>query len=425
MNNVQLFKTRLTRALHLVRQRIGGSTMWLLAGRVSTQAFSVLFIIVVARRTGNVVLGQYSFFIALVHLANVITTFGTDMLVIREVAGEGKKELAGLALALQWMLCIPAIIFLGWGLPAFITLDVPILAAIRIYGFALIPLSLLNVASAILRGLEAMRTYTLINLAVAGLQIAGVLVFVEQGGSAVRLAMVMLGVQVGGALLAVGLVWQQRVEGLLNFTLDRPALRWMIRFSAPVALIAFLGIVFQRSIVLLLTPIAGAQATGWYSVAARVVELFKFTHYAVMTALLPVMVKKAKLQLKGLFSTALLTLLIYAGAVSVTLFFAAELLVRLLFGSEFTPSIALLQALTWVLVPFTLSNYFATALFAVGQELVLLPPLAISVLVVVVVGLVMIQRWGAFGGVMAAMIGEIVQAAGYLIVWVRYAKERR
>ena len=96
---------------------------------------------------------------------------------------------------------------------------------------------------------------------------------------------------------------------MLNFNLDRPTLRWMIRLSAPVALIAFLSIVFQRSIVLLLTPIAGAEATGWYSVAARVVELPKFMHYAVMTALLPVMVKQSSLQLIGLFSTALLALL--------------------------------------------------------------------------------------------------------------------
>jgi O-antigen/teichoic acid export membrane protein len=67
-------------------RRVKLNSIWLLLARLMTQAQLILFTVLVARSLGVVGFGQYALVAALIVLGNIATTFGTDTLVVREVA---------------------------------------------------------------------------------------------------------------------------------------------------------------------------------------------------------------------------------------------------------------------------------------------------------------------------------------------------
>src|SRR4051812_43711994 len=106
-------------ALRSLTQRAARNSVWLFVGRVISQGLAALTIILIARTLGPVGLGQYSFITSAVFLLNTLTTFGTDTLIIREVARrrEDVQDWIAAALIIQFTLSaiITALISLLWG----------------------------------------------------------------------------------------------------------------------------------------------------------------------------------------------------------------------------------------------------------------------------------------------------------------------
>jgi O-antigen/teichoic acid export membrane protein len=82
-------------------KRIAKNTAWLLAGRLAAQGMAMLFTILIARRLGEAGLGQYAFVTSVLFVGNLTPTFGTDMLIMREVAGKRDLRVVPASLALQ------------------------------------------------------------------------------------------------------------------------------------------------------------------------------------------------------------------------------------------------------------------------------------------------------------------------------------
>ena len=65
---------------------------WILTGRLAAQGLLVLCTVLLARRLGLTGFGGYAVLVSVVSLANVATTFGTDMVLVREIAGGGRVD---------------------------------------------------------------------------------------------------------------------------------------------------------------------------------------------------------------------------------------------------------------------------------------------------------------------------------------------
>ena len=131
---------------------VGRNTAWLLAGRLVSQAFTILFTVLLAARLGVVGLGEYAFVAAIVFLANVVTTFGTDMVLVREIAAGGPVARWAAALAVQLGLTLGAIGVIWLAAPLIPGQDASVVGALRIYALSLIPAALFSVCTAVLRG---------------------------------------------------------------------------------------------------------------------------------------------------------------------------------------------------------------------------------------------------------------------------------
>ena len=71
-------------------KRLGFNSIWMSLSRLGAQGLGVAFIVLLGRGLGSAGFGEYAFLAAVLTTGNALTTFGTDMHLIRQIAGEGK-----------------------------------------------------------------------------------------------------------------------------------------------------------------------------------------------------------------------------------------------------------------------------------------------------------------------------------------------
>jgi O-antigen/teichoic acid export membrane protein len=403
-------------------RRITWNALWLLAGRVSTQVLIVAFMVIVARRLGESGFGQYAFIASIIFLANVATTFGTDMLVIRTVAAENSLNTIPAAIAVQLALSLVAIGVLILVPGSWLNLTEDGAAAFRIYSFALFPMSIVSVVSAGLRGLEKMRIATALGTGNVLLQVLLTWFFVVGQDGIVVLMKTLLAVQIVTALAGV---WAYIRITPRGEPIQLPSVQSVVetlRASFSMALLSGLGIFYQRAAIYMMMLLSGATATGWFSAAWRAVEVPKLGHYSLMGALLPSMARSHTSDnytdsRSPLFAGSFYASLGVSTAAALVMCLAAYPLITVVFGPGFDPAVHVLQILAWVLLPYTVTNYLSLRVLVVGEEHRLLVPQLVSALVLIPLCIWAIPRWGAPAAAGAVVAAEILLAVGYSHVW--------
>lgn len=396
--------------------RLGKNTLWLFLARFGAQILMMAFTVIVARRLGEVGLGQYAFVASAVFLANAFTSFGSDMLIIREIAARKDFTLLPAALAVQLALAAVFVALLIAVAPALPRQADEAVRALQIYSVALFPLAFFTVCSAVLRGYEYMDVIMWLNLATAVLQLTGAWLIVQPGSSVVHLAWLLLGCQTAVALLAAYLCLARIPELRRRYTVSRRAIWRLVRASAPIALLGLLGMLFQKLTVYMLATLDGAAVTGWYSAAMRTVDASKMGHAAVFGALFPAMslvqdgAGRQAPQWQRIFSYSWKFLLALAVLAALALFSLADLLISLLYGADFAASVPALRILAWTLIPYTINTYLSLAYLSAAEERRVVVALAGGLAALAVLNAAWIGRYGLIGACWATLAGAWVQS---------------
>jgi len=389
---------------------------WLGSSQVIGQALGLFTALVLARRLGLAGFGEYALVSAVLYVANVATSFGTDMVLVRDVAASRHLRRAGAATVVQLGLSVAAVALL-WSLAPLIGGPRHEVAlALRIVSLSLLPSALYGVGTAVLRGLGMMRAYAVAGALSAAIPCPAVIVLVPNGAGVVRAAIALLASQT-----AVGLgVWMycvRRARGLA--ALPRAPLgevRGMLRASAPVGVLGLLGMAYQRLPVIVLGIAAGPAATGWFTCASRTVEASKTAHVGLFGAVYPRLAaahassardEAARRDLRMSWRACIgLGVL-----VTVVLLAAGPFLVERLFGSGFAPSATGLRILALAVVPSTLATYGSLTLLAAHREAATLRVLGAGLLVLAAATAALVPALGWLGACWAVLGAETVTAA--------------
>ena len=399
--------------------RIARDSLWLLTARIGAQVSLVIVAYLLARRLGTAGFGEYAFIAAMILIGNALTTFGSDMYLIREIAA--KKDFSGLPSVLVLQLIL-SFLFIG-----FIFLLAPYLpnqtaegvSALKVYSLALIPLAFFTVFTSVLRGAQKMTAYAWLNFILPLVQAAAVFIFIQRGADVVTLAYLLLVIQTLGAVMG-GVFCVIAVPGFLSgshFTFD--GITSLFLACLPIALVAVLGILYQKMSLALLSFLGTASMVGLYSAAARVVEAARIGHIAVFTALYPALAHAEWERLsRGTFRRSWLWLLTISSLGSILLFLLAKPLVDIVFGADYRPSIPVLKILSFTMVPYTVSSFLSLVFLAKREERIVLRTLSVSTLALLALTVWLVPRAGQVGAGWAVLTTEIVQAAIFLWVWV-------
>lgn len=395
--------------------RLNRNIAWMLVSRLGTHAFAICFNVALARSLGAAAFGEYASLAALLFVANAFTTFGTDMLLIREIAVSGLSSRLRAALMLQLALS-GALITLVWVFGSVLPgLSPEAVLALRLYSLALIPLAFFTVFTTALRGSQHMDAYMLLNLALAAGQLA--VLFLPRP-DLVSISLVLLGVQIGGALLAGTMCSVTIPRFWPRWWLSASSLRSLLGDAAPMAVLSVLLILYQRLIVLMLLVLASPASAGLYAAASRMIEPLKMLQAAAFTALYPVMAQEAVMPRRAQEhpSQAYLRLLLVGACLAaLLLFILAPALVTSLYGAAYAGASATVRILAWALVPFTANTYLTLRLLASGREPSAGRVLATALFGEILLGVRLIPAAGPEGAAWAVLGAEGLQSLLLLV----------
>jgi len=400
-------------------KKLAADSLRLLIARIGAQGAMVVVTFILARRMGASGFGEYAFMAAVVVTGNVLTTFGSDMVLIREIAAKDDFSDVLSTLSLQLMLSFAFIGCVYLFAPSFSSQTTESILAVKVYSFALIPLAFFTVFTSILRGMQRMTSYAWLNLGVAIIQVSAVLIFVQHETSIIDLAYVLLDVQILGTLLA-GLLCVPLFSCLYDWHISLERIFPFFMVCLPVALIAILGILYQKTTLAMLSFLGTSTMIGIFSASARVVEAARLGHVAVFTALYPSM---AKLDQGAVFRKTLRFswgLLIVVSAIgSVLIFLLSKPIIEIFYGGEYQSSILVLKILAFTLIPYTANSFLSLAYLAMRKEKVVLLVFVVSLLMLLILNFWFIPFSREAGASWAVLITESLQMVMFLLVWLR------
>ena len=404
-----------------VVRRIRLNSIWLLLARLITQTQLIVFTVLVARSLGVGGFGQYAFVAALIFLGNVATTFGTDTLLIREVARnrQANNGLIPAALWIQLLLSMAWLILVVFGADVLKGESPEVVLALKMYSLSLIPLAFFTVFTAVLRAHERMDVYLLLSGIVALMQLGGAGWVLAHNGNLLSLVMMLNLVQLSAAILAGVLCRKSLPAFHFRWTVTRSQLISVARLAWPFALLGVLGVIYQRLGVLMLSTLGTETQAGWYAAATRVIEPVKMLHFAVLGALLPALAYLAKPHLSApttdrqqeriatrIFRRSMLFLLVFSTLAAGAIIVLAQPIVLLLFGASYANSVVLVQILALSLIPYTLSASWSVRLVTRGKERRVLWVTALGVLLAFVLNRWLIPSYSSSGAALAVVGSE-------------------
>jgi O-antigen/teichoic acid export membrane protein len=402
--------------------RLARNSLWLLTARIGAQVCAVIVTYLLARRLSLAEFGEYSFIAAAILIGNVLTTFGSDMYLIREIAAKDDLSLLSPALSLQLILSVVFIVFIFAVSPRLPNQISEGISALRIYCFALIPLAFFTVFTSALRGRQKMGVYASLNLTVSILQVVAIWIFMQSGSGIVTLAYLLLVIQSAGTV-AAGIFCSTSIPGFWGVLRIAPSKMTRLFIACfPIAVIAALGIVYQKLTLTLLSLLGSASLAGLFSASARVVEAARMGHFAALTALYPAMANEnTKKDSLITFKYSFQLLLLASCALVAVLYFLAIPIMEIFFGENYQSSAPVLRVLSFTLLPYAINSYLSLRFLVEKREKELMRATFLSLIILLLSNLWLIPRAGVLGAGWASLISEIIQLG---LLWFEWRSKR-
>lgn len=204
---------------------------------------------------------------------------------------------------------------------------------------------------------------------------------------------------------------------LLCKTGFQPEYRWrpeawkrLLKAAVPFSLVFIYLIVFDKLPSLSITFLSGKTASGWFNSVYNVLIVLTTIPSIVMSTVFPYLARKSQNDQQSAedISTNLLkyTTIIGVG-VGIVFFILAPVLVPLLFGEAYLPSIWILQVLSIGIPCLFLGLILVNVIEAVGEQTICARYALYVLLASSPVTLFLVWRWGYFGGALAYVINNV------------------
>jgi len=198
--------------------------------------------------------------------------------------------------------------------------------------------------------------------------------------------------------------------------------------SVPVGLGTFFHTVTTRIGISLLYFFTGAYQTGLYSAAVRFPQALYNVPGGIFGAILPAMAahQKDREPVRYLFYRSLALMILISIPISLILFLAAEPLILLICGEDYTESVRILEIVAWTLIPVFIGMTFSHVILSQERLVGRLPYVTGAALVVNLTACwLLIPRFESIGASWALVLTELVLAVGYILASLGFLKRRK
>lgn len=244
---------------------------------------------------------------------------------------------------------------------------------------------------------------------------AGYVILVLAGAGVVPLLAVVI---VSSAVQLLGTAALVRGEVSLVPAFDRLAWRRLLRETLPFAAASAVGIIYFREALVLMSLLSTGQETGYYSAAFKIVEVLTTMPWILAASGLPILARAARddsarlgYAIQRLFEVGLI-LGVWMSASTIV---GAKLGIDVVAGSQFYPSIGVLEIQALAIITSFVAAILGFALLSLRQYRPLLRANALAVLIVTVLSFVLIPTYGANGAAIAPTVAEACLGIAYAV----------
>jgi O-antigen/teichoic acid export membrane protein len=389
----------------------------LTAAYVVNLLLSLAAVPLVIRHLGPVDYGRFATVTAIIFIVSGFTEAGLTSLGVREYSHLPRssrpgllRNLIGLRLTTTALGVIVAMsIFAVAGSPAVVVLGLAVAGAalmLKLVGDNYsIPLNVqLRLGSVAAIGIAYQFTLC-----------AGYVILVVTGAGVVPLLAVAIaasGVFVLGAAVLV------RDEVSLAPAFDMDVWRRLLRETLPFAAAAAVGVIYLREALILMSFLSNGRETGYYSAAFKIVEVLTTVPWILASSGLPILARAARddsvrlnYAVRRLFEVGLIVGVWMAASTIV----GARLGIEVVAGSEFHPSIAVLEVQAPVIVTSFIAAILGFALLSLRNYRALLWANLLAVVTVTSLSFVLIPSYGARGAAVAPTVAEALLGVVYAV----------
>jgi O-antigen/teichoic acid export membrane protein len=361
---------------------------------IAGKAASLVLFAVIARRLGEVALGEYVSALALVQILWTVGDFGTNRFLVQEVARDNSAaqrlvvdSMALKAVVTTTLVAIATLLSLVLGVSTTATL------LILLLGLSLVLDLTTSVPISVFIAHEQMRYYTYTLVPVKYLQAGlGVVVILLGGGI----------VDVGLCAVATSAVALVVASWLLLRNYPRPELRvipgrWpgLFRASGLFGVQEALAQVVMRIDMVLLSLLVAGTAVGWYGAGYRLIDATLFIPWSIGTSALPMysyLTHDSTPSLRDIYADSMRLVLLIIVPVSVGLALCARQIVSLAYGLEqFGPAVAILQILAFAPVFYAVSNQASTLVLARRRTLSMVKAFGAAAVINIVLNVIFVS----------------------------------
>jgi O-antigen/teichoic acid export membrane protein len=380
------------------------------AGLVIGVAVSILLL----RYLGVVDFGRYVTVVALLGIVSAIadgglTAVGARELAVRPDPADRERLLAnlvGLRLVITPLGVAAAV---GFALVAGYDRDLVVGALLAGIGLMLVILQ--TTAMLPLTAELRLGRVTVVEVLRHVVTLAGVAALVAAG--AAFLTFFAVQILVGVAVLAVTPPLLRGVTRL-GIAFDRDVQRTLVREALPLAAALAMNVVYFRVLVVQMSLMAPERETGYFATSFRIFEVLLALPVLVLSVALPVLSVAAgqdPARMRNAVQRLTEVALLAAVPLVLGLAIAAEPILRVLGGEEFTDAAPVLTVQALSLLALFLGQAWQLALVAIRRQGAVAAANGIALVAAVGLGLATIPRWEAIGAAWSAVIAETLLAA--------------
>ncbi len=388
-------------------QRVARNSAAILVARVSSMAARLIATMALARYLGTALFGDYNYIAAIVGTFELLSDLGLNQIAIREIAKRRDKadEYFGDVLMLKGFMTLISLTILV--VAANVTPGDPrVRAGIYLYGLSASLNYLVNTYFVLYRAYERMHYEALLIIAERGTYVLLIVLLISRQASFLALFWANI-ISVAFKLVLGSWLTASR------FTLPRIRLDWgrykkYLRDTLPVGVGLIVDGISLRIDIVLLGVLATSEMVGIFSGSYRIIEAVKLMWVVWITALFPVMARRATVgsdAVAELLQKAVKIMLLVSIPTTIALVVLARPVTLLVLGKEFTESTAVLQVLALTIVPIGLNRLFSFAFISINRQTeyaritsgALILNIIIDIILIPIIG-----YWGACIGTIAA-----------------------
>jgi len=360
--------------------------------------------------------GRYAFAINYIGYFEILILFGLGTLLTREVAKNRKlaNRYFNNTSLLRIMLFLAALPLIGLGIFLYVRyggLTSDTTAAIFLFAVGLFFSALADVVAAEFMAYEKMEYPAAISTIITVLKVSlGALVLILGWGFVGLAAVSVLGNLLTLIILII-LMRQHCFRPRFGTELDTRSQGQMLKTSFPLMLNHLLATVFFRINILLLKPMRGDAAVGYYGAALKYIDGLNIIPSLFTIAIFPLMSRYAASARDTLYRAYVLSLrllLLLAFPVAAGTPFIAQELILLLGGQQYLPQSRIALQIVIFFFPLSCINQVTQyVLIALDQQRFLTKAFAIGVTFNLMANLIMIPKFGYQGAAIVTVLSEL------------------